>query len=424
MRFTSNTCLVLALAAGLAAFAGCKSEEEATATPAPATEGEGGGAGEAAEQLAAALTEGLDEALDELTEAAEAVAAEAAEAVEAAAETTEEATEEPPEPTWEEKIAASAPLTPTPAPQTQGDITLTAVACTTEGHAFLHDSNMRIFQDIVHIGDHLYIVNHAGHVLRFGMNLADGCVLTLDTTWGEGGALELPREAKSISRLSDTRLVASTGVFGSYVVNTENGEVAYTCDTRPQGYVRVSPNGDFGLGSFVSAEIARLTFTDSGCSAEVWEHNTPLAGVNFIGFAGDLILAGGRLEEEHDGRQPTNVVAFNAAGEEVWRQGNLTSASADDGYGWVHGLDPCSQGICVIDSNFRSLHILDLEGNHLGKFNLSNLFDMRYPWIAAMSHLGDGRALFSAANTREQLESHGGGRSDVNEGIIYLVSGL
>ncbi len=319
------------------------------------------------------------------------------------------------EPTWEEQVAASEPLAPQVVPQTVGEITLTAQPCTIEGYTFVDDSSMDVIGAFEVVGDAAYIVDPESNVRRFTIaDTADGgCSLTLDASFGRGGVMDFERDIESISSSNDGTVIMSNGVFESQILSGSTGVLLSPCEARSHGFVVLHPAGGWGLGRYVSPEVKRVTLSPDGCTAEPWPWQSPFQGLSAVGFVGDLIIAGGSLAEEVNGRRPHVLVAFDTGGNEVWRQGNVEESFADDGYGWFHAIEACPWGVCVLDSNFRALHLVTAGGTHVGKVALGDLLGLRYAWFADLDVVGD--TVWIVAGQER-------GDSDVYEGLVYRIT--
>lgn len=323
------------------------------------------------------------------------------------------------EPTFEEQVAASQPLSPTPADQTTAGLTVHATRCTFEGDVqFLSDSSSRNIGRIeVDDAGRLYLVDPAYDLRRFTVaGEGDTCTLTADASFGTAGVLDLQRDIKEISWASG-KLYASSGIFDSYRLT--DGAVDVTCSQRAR-YLVMAPDGRSGFGTFANSPIARVTFSDTGCEAADWaDFQSPFNNHNVLAFLGRDIAIGGVLSEQVEGSNPRVVAVFDANGREKLRFGKTDREHTPDRFGWVHAIEACGPGICVLDSNYRRLTIWDARsGEFKGHVELKDLFDLRYAWFPDFEITGGRRgvAYFTAAQER--------GDSDVYEGLVFRVTGL
>jgi len=395
-RWMSTIAFVLVLAV---ATAGCKKKKEAEPEPTP--------------------TPVVDPTPPEPPKAdageAPVVADAAAEPAEAAAEpeVVEEAEAEA-EPTWEELVASSKPLSPTVAPQKLGEKDITADICTFEGFELLGKSTMDVINSIAVTADgKLYLVDGEGQIMRFTFKEGDACVLVHDAAFGENGKLKLEREIETINVDANNRLYASNGIFENYVMN--EGTVAYKCETDPNGYIVPFQDGTMGINYWSHADAAKITFSDTECKSEKWAVESPIEMLHSAAFLGDLVLLGGSVKVEGTDKSNNLVLAFNKDGKEQFRIGSTAENIADDTFCWVHGITACPSGICVLDSNCRKMVVYSDKGELTGKIDLSALFGLDYPWYPDFQMVGD--VLYVGAGQAREV-------SDVAQGFIYRVHGL
>jgi len=325
--------------------------------------------------------------------------------------------EKAPEVPFAEKVAKSIPLSPTPADQVLAGKTVKAVRCTVEGHEFIGDSGSTVVGRIeLGTDGMLYVIDQEYKIRRFTVGgEGDACTLTLDTAFGQGGALDPGGRVKELAAVAGDRIIASAGVGNSYRIT--KGQVDLTCSESRQGYVVGTPDGSSFIGHFVSPPLRKIAYTDTACSVEEWSFEMPLKNINQVAFVGGNVLVGGVMSEKVGNREPRIVVAFNTKGRELFRFGSTAEGFSDDHFGWVHAIEPCGKNICVVDSNFRRLSMWKNGGAFLGAVSLSKLFGLDYPWITDMESAPNNTAYFSAS---QQRQGQGGEKNlRVYEGLIY-----
>ena len=337
----------------------------------------------------------------------------AGEPAEAAAE-PEVAVEAEAEATWEELVASSKPLAPTVAPQKLGDKEITAENCAIEGIELLGKSTMDVMNAIAVTGDgKLYMVDSEGALMRFTFKEGDACVLVYDATYGENGKLKLEREIETLNVDGNNKLYASNGIFEAYRLT--DGAVDYKCEADPSGYIVPSPDGTMGINYWSHADVAKIAFTDTGCTAEKWNVESPIDMLQSAAFMGDLVLLGGSVKSEASPNGNNLVLAFNKEGKEQFRIGSTADSIEDGTFCWVHGISACPGGICVLDSNCRKMVVWTDKGEFVGKVDLSALFGLDYPWYPDFQVVGD--VMYVGAGQAREV-------SDVSQGFIYRVRGL
>ncbi|MEZ4375423.1 MAG: hypothetical protein R3B07_31725 [Polyangiaceae bacterium] len=324
------------------------------------------------------------------------------------------------EPSFEEQVKASTPLDPKPKTVKLGTQDFTPELCKFE-EPLLDKSGMSVIRAIEVVKDKLYLVGADGKLRAY--NIGNGCSLSKDTSFGDGGVLSTNKEIKTLSKDDKGNLLASNGLFESYMIS--GGKLKYECKARGQGYIAMHPSGKWGLGSFANATVNKLTFGDSACESEPWvlqdmsqdaKRKGPFGNVNTIGFMGDTVLVGGILPKSKDPNESRVVIGMDANGKEKFRFGKTDKSFDEQKFGWVHAIGACKPGICVVDSNFRRLSAWKKDGSFFGAVKLSDAFDLKYPWVPAFSVTKDGTAYFAAGQSRD--------KSKVSEGLIYRVKGM
>jgi hypothetical protein len=312
----------------------------------------------------------------------------------------------------------SEPLSPSPQAKQVAGLTLTPVLCTLQGVEFLTDRSMKGLGRVQMADDgKLYGIDPDGKLLRFTVtNTPTTCDLALDTSFGEQGRLTVGRELRELSVARGT-LYAASGIFDAYRLGPA-GQTEATCSQQPRTLV-MAPDGSFRLGHFANATLRRITWTATGCTGEDWAaFASPLDNVNTVGFLGPDIAIGGVMREQVGTQNPRIVVVVDRSGREKLRFGSTAEGHSEDHFGWVHDIEACGPRICVLDSNYRRLTLWDRRGQYLGFVSLSEMFDLRYPWIPDFEVVpgAGGYAYFTTSQER--------GDSDVFETLVYRVAGL
>jgi hypothetical protein len=323
-------------------------------------------------------------------------------------------------PSFEQMVQQSQPLSPAPEAQQLGARRISAERCTLEGPPFLGKSPMDVFKAIEVAGSRILIVDQLGRMHGFLPQRGGGCVLAPDPAFGEAGMLKLPHKIESLSRDGAGRVMASNGIFGAWGV--DQGKQGFACDTK--GHVELHRSGKWGIAPFVNATVRMVEIADGECKSEDWvlqnlsddkTRQGPFANVNSSAIVGDLVLIGGVLAKSENEKQPRVVIGYSRAGKEKFRFGSVDSGT-DDALAWVHAVQGCTAGICVVDSNLRRLSLWTRAGKHVGSVKLDALLGLSSPWIPDFSVAKDGSAWLVTAAER--------GKSGVSEGLLYRVRGL
>ncbi len=270
----------------------------------------------------------------------------------------------------EEGETQGTPQEPSPGTHSAGAVTITATLCTIDGTTFTGTSSSRVLPTLAWAGGQVYLANEEGQVLRFDASTDEGCRLTLDETWGDGGSYT-PEEAQSAVEVAGDRVFMSGGVFETEVVSASTG-ASYTCAVS--GTVVPRPDAATGIAFFPGSAIKHVDFTDTNCTvtepsplaASLPFQNQNAAAAHFL--ADGVLVAGGELPEGH------KVIAFGPDGAELWRHGS--DGNDDQRYGWVHGIAPCAGGICTVDTNYKRLQVLRGDGGWVTSANLNDLLGL------------------------------------------------
>jgi len=305
-------------------------------------------------------------------------------------------------------------LHPRPRPAQLGPAKLSPQVCQVEGVSFTHKVDTAVLAAIEVVGDKLYVADGKGAVHALVIKAGEECKLTLDRSFGKGGKLEPEQPVLALSRGAANPLIASTGVHGSYAIR--DGHSAYTC--AAPGLVRMHPSEPWGLATLQGATVQKVRFGDGACTFEPWamkasggKRTGPFSVVGAIGFLEDMVLLGGRLSDKEEKGQV--VVGFDDRGTEKLR----IDAGRGNRFEWVHDLESCAGGICVLDGNARMLSLWSRDGERIGQVRLNDLLDLRLPWVPSMATAGQGQMYMIAGQSRGRAP---GGA----EGFIYRVSGL
>ena len=333
----------------------------------------------------------------------------------------EEAAEEAPAeaaPAEEAPATEGEPVVPTPKAQTVAGLSVTAEACAIEGHAFTGDSSMGMFKSVAVHGEHVMVIDGEGRLMAFEVSTDGGCSLKLASDFGEGGIMTFDKEVDWTSSGGDT-LIASSGVFETQVIR--GGSVAYTCEA--DGYIELSADGSWGIAPWVNATVEKVTFDETSCKAQPWvlqdlsdeaKRKGPFAMTQASAVIGDKIYIGGSLAKSVDPDESRVIIAFTPEGKEVGRIESKDDATPR--FGWIHAINACKPGICVLDSNYRRITMWDDKGASLGELDLKALLGLSYPWIKDFAVGSDGASWLVAANDRAEGE--------LADGFIYRVTGL
>ena len=297
------------------------------------------------------------------------------------------------------------PLTPTSL--SAGPITVNASVCaidgveTGEGSADVDDFDV--------IATHVFLPVETGVAALTYTSGAD-CVMSLDTTVGDGGILTTEDSPESVAA-SSTGRVAVSSLFGLTVFDVTNGQ-SYEC-SDPTGDVDIKDDGTEIVSFWSGSPIERYTLSDTTCTP-VGEVALPSEFVdwNYVAYDGSDLFIGA---DDSAG----TVFASRVAGDAVqWKVGNADSG-AQGWLGWVHGLAPCGAGYCVVDTNTDKLIVLDANGTIRAEFAVSELVGKRL-FYYQLRPATDGSVYLLATDS---LDDGAGGRYQVIEIVRIEVVG-
>lgn len=329
------------------------------------------------------------------------------------AKPADEETDEPEDEAEPDPAGEGTPQDPQPMSHTAGTLTVSAVRCTVDGPAFVADRSSDAMPGVAVAGDQVYLTNGEGEVLRFTAATDDGCTLTIDDTWGQGGIFTPTRDRQSAVDIVGDRLAISGAVFETEVVDVITGGT-YACGVP--GTTVIRPDGGSGVAFFPGSAIREVTFSDTGCTVD---DPAPLAAQ--LPFDTQTLTAGHFLDDGTllaGGSLPGNtavVAAFAPDGTELWRHGSEDDGHVgDQRYGWVHGITSCGPGVCTVDTNFRRLQVLDAAGGWLTSVDLNDLLGVQRAWWEAVADDDQGRLWMPVGASRQD--------GDVADGFLFLVT--
>ncbi|MEM9134503.1 MAG: hypothetical protein AAF962_00895 [Actinomycetota bacterium] len=321
--------------------------------------------------------------------------------------------------TTESTVDAAAPIPYEGTGGTAGaaGITWTATQCAFPEGEFIGEDSPEHFHSVAVVGTGVFLAGQEGDeaadLLKFQFDGADGCTLTPDATFGSGGVLGFEDGIEYVTA-SDTGLVmASNEIFGTWLVDAESGE-SIDCGSGGNR-IDLSPDGTVAWDHFPgSNEIDRFDIAEGACTGTpdavaLATQGNPTAG----GWIDDgTYIIGGFLEEG------AGVTRLDRSGGESWQVGG-SALDADTGFGTISAIAPCGGFACVVDSNFREMHILDpADGSQLGLVDLQELVGLDILWFNDLTEADDG-ALWLVGGLAQELPD--GESSEAVQGLVYRI---
>lgn len=300
---------------------------------------------------------------------------------------------------------------------TAAGMTWTATQCAfPEGDPLGEDAPDHL-HSVALVGTGVFLTGQDGEdaddLLKFQFDGAEGCTLTPDAAFGSNGVLDFEDGVEYLTA-SDTGLVmASHQIFDTWVVDAKTGALT---DCGPGGNrVDLAPDGTLAWDHFPgSNELDRVDIADGTCAitadalALTTQQNMTAGGW----IDDNTYIVGGFLEEG------AGVTRLDRSGSEGWQAGG-SALDADTGFGTISGVAPCGGYACIVDSNFRELHILDpADGSQLGLLDLQELVGLGILWFNDIAEADDG-AVWLVGGLAQQLPD--GESSEIIQGLVYRV---
>lgn len=322
---------------------------------------------------------------------------------------------------FEERVKASTPTVPTPAPQSAGAVKLSAELCTLDGPPIIGDSPFNTIGQIAQASDGtIYVLDnmleYKRSVRRYKVLPGPGCKLQMDTGFGVNGLLKLSegigRAPEGISADGRGHVFVSSSMGGSWRIT--GNTMDYHC-AKSRGKVSIDPSGTTGIALFGSSNPQKVTYTDTGCSIEPLKLADSFERLDAVAFFGKRLFVGG--SNKVDGRAgPHQAREFDLSGKAIGAAFGTAEFGDEEHFCHIHGFPQCSHGVCVLDGNCRDLRIWNNKLGFIGAADLSKMIGLRYPWISGLTPAIKGTSYLSATQER--------GDTDVYDGFIYRVAGM
>lgn len=282
---------------------------------------------------------------------------------------------------------------PSPKAVPLGDKTLTAEWLKTD-QSILLDS---IFSNsILHTDQRLYAL--AGTTLH-AYTLENGALSPAPEY--PGGGMQLPDTFDYLSAGKDGMLFASQGIFNTLAIR----DGAIIKDNPLSGYLVTHPSGDWGLTFWANGDPMYVTPDAEGnLSAKPWvlsglsdsaARKGRFSMISCVAITPDRIYVAGTDALEGDAQR---VAVYDLDGEELFTFGGA-DWTADDAFGSVTGIIQTGDSILVMDGNYRTFKLFDLQGSFLGKADSDDLLGTDYPWLTSIVPY-EGGAIVAASQSR------------------------
>ena len=282
---------------------------------------------------------------------------------------------------------------PSPKAMPLGDKTLTAEWLKTDQSIIL-DS---IFSNsILHMDNRLYAL--AGTTLH-AYTLENGALSPAPDY--PGGGMQLPDKYEYLSAGKDGILYASQGMFNILAIRDD----AVIKTNQVSGDLVTHPSGDWGLTFWANADPMHITSDAEGnLTKKPWvlsglsdsaARKGRFSMISCVAISPDRIYVAGTDALEGDAQR---VAVYDLDGEELFTFGGA-DWTADDAFGSVTGIIQTGDSILVMDGNYRTFKLFDLQGSFLGKADSDDLLGTDYPWLTSIVPY-EGGAIVAASQSR------------------------
>jgi len=251
----------------------------------------------------------------------------------------------------------------------------------------------------------LIVIDHEGKLRKYVARKGDKCELALDTSFGQNGVLTVTDELTSLAAAPNGRLFAWS--WSKLHRIDGNKAEASQCSVKA-----IDPGGTIGFSSF-GTEITKLKL-DAECAEEKW----PVKGLTDKDASISLIspLPGGDVALSVSKKGSYFVGLHGPDGKQKLKLGG--AKDGDEQICNVNDVEPCAQGLCVLDGNCRSIRAWDAKkGTFVGAIKVGDLLGVSYPWPVDIA-MGKGVAYMTATHA---------GKDEGDErsyGMIFRIKGL
>ncbi len=253
-----------------------------------------------------------------------------------------------------------------------------------------------IFNNVIAIsGSRVYILT--GKTLS-AYTLSAGALLP-DPSFA-GGKMALPDNFEYLAPGKDGYLYVSQGFFN--ILAVKDREIVQ--DNSVSGDLAMHPGGEWGITFWANAEPAKVTAVGGVLTSEPWvlSNLSDAAGrqgrfsmISCVYVSNTRIYVAGTDVLNGDAQR---VAVFDLEGKELYTFGG-TEWTQDDAFGSVTGIVETSNGILVLDGNYRALKMFDKDGQFLWSVDSDPLLGTDYPWLSSMVPTGNA-VLIAAAQER------------------------
>ncbi len=260
-------------------------------------------------------------------------------------------------------------------------------------------------------GNRLYVL--AGKML-YAYTVGDDALIP-DQLF-ENGVMKLADDFEYLTLAKDGILYVSEGIFN--ILAIKDGAVIQ--DNNISGNLVMHPGGEWGISYWANAEPKLIHAKDGVLTEEQWilsnlsdaqNRKGRFSSISCIAISNTRIYVAGSDAEKGEAQR---VAVYDLDGKELFTFG-AEDWTKDDAFGSVTGIVETSEGILVLDGNYRAFKLFSRQGEFIGTVDGDSLLGTDYPWLSSMIPVDDG-VLVAAAQSRED--------ESCDELLIYMIKGF
>jgi len=257
----------------------------------------------------------------------------------------------------------------------------------------------------------LIVLDHEQKARRYVPQPGKTCQLALDTKFGQGGVVSFPEPPSSVAVSSDGAVL---GIASFKVHRYKDGKV----ETLDCGVESVDAAGTSGFERFghdvkkvqLNADCPKEDYKPKG-----WDGKD--ASLSFVRPWGKDVLVAGSMGSAHF------VAIHGADGKQKMKLGS--AKDGDDHICFVGDVDTCAAGLCIMDSNCRSIRAFDAKkGSFVGAVHIGELLGLSYPWPVDLVTDGKGSAYMAVTHEEKKPEDGEEKEKSFYYGMIFRIKGL
>jgi hypothetical protein len=221
----------------------------------------------------------------------------------------------------------------------------------------------------------LFVLDSDAKIRKYTVQSASPCELALDTKWGTAGILTIEDNAKKADDYLTIQVDKTGNVYASgyqkVKMVTPTGTVSTVCGDDSGTLIIDRSSGDAYFNHKHVKIDAKSCDGDAVKFSGFGDDNQP----DVIDAANGQLFVKGYTKAGKDNIDKVGL--YKADGTSVAVVGDK---DGDGDICYAQAAQSCSLGICVVDSNCRSLRAWGLDGTLVGATDINALFGVSYSW--------------------------------------------